>query len=332
MMRHTFTEKEVVIHGAFDLGATLTIPDGDAKMHPAIVLVAGTGRSDRDGNQKGFHMNIYRQISDFLSSLGFITLRYDKRSVGKSKGDQFTTGMLDLVDDVIANVSYLEGLPTVDKDQIFLLGHSEGCILCTIANQRHPVSGLFLIAGAGTAIKTVMQSQNHFIMEEIKGMKGPKGALLRLMLSEKKVSGKQDRLFEKVLSSTDDVIKVQFTKFPAKWMREHLGYTDEGILSLLKDTECPILVIEGTKDVQTSPKGLENIRTLSQDNITLRVVEDMNHILREFHGQKSLMNLKKDYARLLDNPLHPGLMEVIQDWYLEKFETMPYPHNLEGTT
>ncbi|HSP46651.1 MAG TPA: alpha/beta hydrolase, partial [Clostridiaceae bacterium] len=318
-MTHTFTEKEVVIHGEYDLGATLTIPEGGDRKYPAVVLVAGTGRGDRDGNQKGFHMNIYKQLSDFLAGLGFITLRYDKRSVGKSKGDQYTTGMVDLVDDVIANVRFLEGLLEVDHDQILLLGHSEGCILSTIANQRHPVSGMILIAGAGTAIKTAMQSQNHLIMEEIKEMKGLKGSLLRLLLSEKKVSGKQDRLFEKVLHSTDDVIRVQFSKFPAKWLREHLGYTDESILTLLKDTTCPILVVEGTKDVQTSPKGLENIRNLVQDNLSLRVVEDMNHILREFHGPKSLMNLKKDYTRLLDSPLHPGLTDAIATWHTETF-------------
>jgi hypothetical protein len=331
-MTYIFNEKEVVIHGEYDLGATLTIPEGGDRKHPAVVLVAGTGRGDRDGNQKGFHMNIYRQLSDFLAGLGFITLRYDKRGIGKSKGDPYTTGMNDLVDDVIANVRFLEGLPEVDQEQILLLGHSEGCILSTIANQRHPVSGMILIAGAGTAIKTAMQSQNHLIMEEIQGMKGLKGSLLRLLLSEKKVIGKQDRLFEKVLHSTDDVIRVQFSKFPAKWLREHLSYTDESILTLLQDATCPILVIEGTKDVQTSPKGLTNIRSLAQHNLSLHVVEDMNHILREFHGQKSLMNLKKDYTRLLDSPLHTGLTEAIEAWYTQNFTDMDHMQELEGST
>lgn len=331
-MTYTFKEREVIVHGAFDLGATLTIPDGGDRKHPAIVLIAGTGRGDRDGNQKGFQMNIYRQLSDFLAGLGFITLRYDKRGIGKSKGDPYATGMIDLVDDVIANVRFLESLPEVDHDQILLLGHSEGCILSTIANQRHPVSGMILVAGAGTAIKTAMQSQNHLIMEEIQGMKGLKGMLLRLLLSEKKASGKQDRLFEKVLNSKEDIIRVQFSKFPAKWLREHLGYTDESLLTLLQGATCPILVIEGTKDVQTSPKGLANIRSLSEDNISLHVVEDMNHILREFHGPKSLMNLKKDYTGLLDSPLHPGLMEAIEGWYTKNFEDMTYRQDLEGST
>lgn len=108
-MNNQYVEKEVTIKGAYDLAATLAIPNAE-NPRTAIVIVGGTGDNDRNGNAPNgkFNMLLYKELSDFFVRLGFITLRYDKRGVAKSKGVQIETGFYDLVDDVIANAKYLE--------------------------------------------------------------------------------------------------------------------------------------------------------------------------------------------------------------------------------
>ncbi|WP_100403547.1 alpha/beta hydrolase [Bacillus sp. FJAT-42315] len=307
---------EVIVQGEYLLSATVTIPENEHEKHPAVVIVSGTGSADRDGNMKGFQMNIYKELAQFLSSLGFVTIRYDKRGVAKSKGDAYKTGMLDLVNDVISQVEFLKTLSYVDLDRIVLLGHSEGCILTTIAHSKSPVSGLILLAGAGTSLKTAMQYQNMAIVEEVKTMKGVKGLLLRKLVSEKKVAEKQNKFFGTILASKEDVIKLQFKKFPAKWLREHLSYTDEMILNLLQETDCPVLAITGEKDVQANAADLQKVEALGKDNIHCHVVKEMDHMLREYIGEKSVLNVKKQYKNQIGKPTHPQLEEEIEKWCL----------------
>lgn len=318
-MRLEFTEKEVIIKGEYELSATLTTPQGKEEKYPAIVLINGSGGANRDGNMKGFDMNIYKELAEYVASIGFVTIRYDKRGIGKSKGDPHKAGMKDLMDDVISNVKYLQGLPEVDADKIILMGHSEGCILATIANSQYPVAGLVLIAGAGIAIKTAMQGQNYSVLDEIKNMKGIKGALLRALLSEKKLVAKQNKLFDMVSASTEDVIKIQFTKFPAKWLREHLSYSDNDILNMLKATSCPVLAVTGDKDVQANSEDLKAVEALHKENIRSLVLKDMDHILREYKGSKSIMNLKKQYKAEANKTINPELKEELESWLVKNF-------------
>ncbi|WP_203363582.1 alpha/beta hydrolase [Bacillus sp. REN10] len=313
----------VSVQGEYELSATVTIPENGYEQHPAAVIVGGTGAADRDGNIKGFQMNIYKELAEFLSSLGFVTLRYDKRGIAKSKGDAYKTGMLDLVDDVISQVDFLRSLSYVNSDRIVLVGHSEGCILTTIANAKSPVAGLILLAGAGSSLKTAMQYQNRALVEEVKSMRGFKGLLLRKLVSEKKVIEKQNKLFDTILASKEDVIKLQLKKFPAKWLREHLSYTDDAILQLLQETACPVLAVTGEKDVQANAADLKALESLGKDNIHCHVVKDMDHMLREYTEEKSVLNVKKQYKNQIGKPMHPRLKKEIEKWCVRQVPVTP---------
>ena len=70
------------------LSGTLTIPYAN-KPVPAIILVAGTGKHDRDCTSKGHRL--FFAIADYLTRRGIAVLRYDKRGVGSSQGVFDTT-------------------------------------------------------------------------------------------------------------------------------------------------------------------------------------------------------------------------------------------------
>lgn len=315
-MNKNFIEEQVTINGAVVLKGTIAIPEGEEERLPAVLIVNGSGAADRDGNMKKPPMesNIYKDLAHFISSLGFITLRYDKRAVGESQGDPYKSGMLDLVKDINSNVEFLKNHPRVDKDKIIIVGHSEGCILSTIASTITPVGGLILIAGAGTNLRAPLQYQNAQIADEVKKTKGLKGFILRLVLNEEKLNKQQMDLYNTMINSTGDTVKFKLKKMPARWFREHFQYTSEDILNILNDTKIPILAVTGSKDVQASYEDLKEIEKLEKENIKCRVIENMDHMMKEFTGEKTVLEVMKQYKKEIGMPMHSELKKLLEGW------------------
>ncbi len=313
MSENTF-EKEITVKGEFNISGTLTLPNNNHDINPVVIIVPGTGNSDRDGNSNKLNMNLYKLIAEYLTSIGYSTLRYDKRGLHKSEGDFIKTGLNDSVDDIISIYNFLNAREDMDSDNIFLLGHSEGCILSTIASEKIDLKGLILLSGAGISIKTALSMQSREAYNEIHRMEGLKGILLKLFYSKNKIKKTQEKLYEKALETDEDVIRFQMRKFPAKWLREHLQYTNEDILELLKNKNLPVLCITGNKDVQADPNDLNAVDELNNDSIKVEIIENMDHILRYYDGNKTIMNLKKQYKEEVNKPLHPELKKVLKDW------------------
>jgi pimeloyl-ACP methyl ester carboxylesterase len=317
-MRISFREEQVTINSDVILKGTMAIPEVEAEKLPAVLIVNGSGGADRDGNIKKPVINgdIYKKLAYLVTELGFITLRYDKRAVGESQGDAVKSGMNDLINDIVSNIKFLQNHPKVDKDKIIVIGHSEGCILSTIANTINPVGGLVLIAGAGTNIWGPMKYQNHQIIEEIKHAKGLKGMLLRLVLKEKTLEKQQQDLFDKMVNSTGDTVRIKGKKVPARWFREHFKYSSEEILKALGNASCPILAITGDKDVQANVEDLKKVGKLGKDNIKCVIIENMDHMIKEFSGEKTVLGVMKQYKAEMSKPVHPQFKAVLEDWLI----------------
>lgn len=317
IMINKFTEKKVTVKSAFDLGATIAIPENTNKKVPAIVLIAGTGTVDRDGNAPRFPLRVYKELSDFFAGEGFVTIRYDKRGVGESKGVHIKTGFNDLVDDVIANVKYLEGLDFVDKDKIILCGHSEGSMLATIANTRHRVGGMILIAGAGTTLRTALNYQNWIALQESKTMPGLKGWVLRKAINDKNYLKNVNKMFDKCCSTEKDVVRIAGQKMSARWIREHASLTDAEMVEHIVNADCPVLAITGEKDAQANPEDVARIADMRLPHVTCSIVPDMDHMLRNYKWEKSILNFKKRLAIEIPEPLHEGLLKDIREWTIK---------------
>lgn len=314
-----FIEEQVIINSDVVLKGTIAIPNIEDKKLPAVLIINGSGSADRDGNMKKPEMrsNIYKELAQFITSLGFISLRYDKRSIGESSGDPYSTGVMDLVSDVNKNIEFLQNHDRVDKDKIILIGHSEGCILATIANTINSVGGLVLLAGAGTNIWEPMKYQNSQILEEVKKAKGLRGFVLRLAVSENKLKKQQQDLFDTMINSTGDIVKLKGKNMPAKWFREHFRYSSEEALNSLNNAKCPILAVTGDKDVQANPEDLKRVEKLEKANVECVVIENMDHMLKEFKGEKTVLGVMKQYKEESSKPMHPQLKAVLQKWLLE---------------
>ena len=58
-------EERITISTDINIGATISYQDKEQK-RPLVLLIAGTGSSDRDGNNLGFKSNIYKELSDMF--------------------------------------------------------------------------------------------------------------------------------------------------------------------------------------------------------------------------------------------------------------------------
>jgi hypothetical protein len=105
------------------LAGSLTRPRAEHPL-PAIVLIHGSGLTDRDSTYERHKPLLV--LADALTRAGYAVLRYDKRGVGLSSGDFRAATTLDFAGDAAAAMRYLRTRSEIDSKRIALVGHSEG--------------------------------------------------------------------------------------------------------------------------------------------------------------------------------------------------------------
>ena len=140
------------------LYGTLTIPDGVKKV-PVVLIIAGSGPTDRDGNNAmGARTNAYRMLADSLQLAGIASLRYDKRGVGASmEGMKEESAMRfnDMVNDAVAFIKALKADSRFSD--VIVMGHSEGSLVGMIAAEKEKISKYISVAGAGQPIAPILK-------------------------------------------------------------------------------------------------------------------------------------------------------------------------------
>lgn len=314
--KKTFTEQQVVVTGsAYPLGATLTMPNSNQKS-PAILVIPGTGTSDRDGKNKRFDLRLYKELAEFLGSLGFVVLRYDKRGIGESGGDYYQTGFRDLVDDAQACVEFLRDRPEVDADQLTLLGHSEGCWIAPAVNARTRVQGLILLAGACESARATLPRQTAMALEALEQLQGFRGWLVRRLRVAEKQRAQSDKVMKKILASSQPVRRILGKKINARWFQESY---DHDVQDDLADVTCAVLAVTGSKDLQVLPEHAQKFAELIGGDSEWHIIRDMTHILRRTDENATILSLMKLYKKLSSEPIDAELLSVIEDWLQKHF-------------
>jgi hypothetical protein len=143
------------------LEGTLALPAHAAGRVPVALIIAGSGPTDRDGNNPlGVHSDVYRKLAWALAQRGIASVRYDKRGIGASSfsGDPAAVTFGDFVDDAVAGARALATDRRFTK--LVLVGHSEGALLAErAANLGAPVAGVVTMAGTGRPLTTVLREQ-----------------------------------------------------------------------------------------------------------------------------------------------------------------------------
>ena len=296
---------------AIELSGTLAYPESPGPF-PAVVLITGSGQVDRNENHSKMHLNAFYDISHYLAQNGIASLRYDKRGIGQSQGDYWATGFEDHVEDALAAVEYLKQQATIQSDQIFVLGHSEGAFLATrIAGEGANIAGIILLSGGVKSGEAVLKWQ---AVQITKGMKGFNGWLIKTLHVD--VSKAQQKQLEKIKQSKRDWYRQQlFVKVNAKWLREFMAY--DPALDLPRIT-VPVLAITGSKDIQVDPTDLEQMAQLVKAPFESHLIQGMTHLLRIEQRDASISRYKEE----INQPIAPKLLEIILQWLQKRIEVI----------
>jgi uncharacterized protein len=113
--------------------ATYRHPDKGGAV-PAALLIAGSGPTDRDGNDSQLpHLDTLHAVAGWLSSDGVASLRYDKLGSGRTglgnyAHDPASLGVAPFQQEAAAGLTFLAGQKQVRRDRLMVVGHSEGAL------------------------------------------------------------------------------------------------------------------------------------------------------------------------------------------------------------
>lgn len=311
------------------LAGTLTTPK-NKKNFPVVVMITGSGSQDRDETLMG-HKPFW-VIADYFTKKGIGVLRMDDRGVGSSsKGKEGATSA-DFATDIDAAVKFLKGK---GYKNIGLVGHSEGGMIAPmVAAQNKDVNFLVLMAGPGIPIVSLMVLQTYWVAkssgatdqmakknaEESKEiydfMKNYRGVNLQQDLEPFILEALKNS--EETKKLTNDQIKMmanQQTKvLSSPWFEYFIKFNPQDNLRKLK---IPILAINGSLDVQVTPKeNLEGIRLAlkkagnkKSDVIEL---EGLNHLFQE-----AKTGAPSEYSQI-EQTISPKALEVMTNWILKQ--------------
>ncbi len=295
----TFTNTEEGI----SLRGTFTKPFG-AVNAPAVVLISGSGPSDR--NQTIFGHKVFLVLADYLTSNGFAVLRYDDRGAGESQGSFRTATVRDHAADASSAIDYLKSRADVDSSRIGLIGHSLGAEIAPItATINSSTAFIVLMAGAAISLQEVIYEQCDAIFTS-------RGASKEGIALNREILGSVMEIFKNSANDSiaKELIKVNLASFNERVSAleksdlEKIGLSSPLKLSdyagllmpfmrydlfhnpseTLKDVECPVFALIGDKDIQVLPHNLDTIEqtliSAGNTRVTTKLYKNHNHLLQ----------------------------------------------------
>lgn len=264
---------------------------------PIALLVAGRGKTDRNGNNRLMLNNSLKMIAEGLAAEGIASLRYDNRGVGGSHSRNFNKSAITLstyIDDVRGWISFIKNDPRFA--QLTIIGYSQGAKLAlTVLTQGGEAQQVILIAGAGRPLDIVLKNQLARQPEQIKELSYAIIDTLKKGKQYKNVPVFLNSLFR--LTAQPKLI-AEFSIIPTE---------------LAAKIDIPMLIIQGTTDIQAT---LEDAIALSEANqeAELMIIENMNHVLKE-----CITTNKEKQTVYYSNPnieLHPKLVPAVVNFIL----------------
>lgn len=125
--------------GGLTVYATYRHPAAAAGRRPAVLLIAGSGPTDRNGNSPLLPgpVGTLQAIAGWLSADGVASLRYDKLGSGRTglgpyAGRPAAIGIVPFEQEAAAALRFLARQPGVDPARLGVIGHSEGALFALL--------------------------------------------------------------------------------------------------------------------------------------------------------------------------------------------------------
>lgn len=233
---------------------------------PVVLLIAGSGPTDMDGNNPAMKNNALKLLAEALVQEGIASLRFDKRGIAGSAPAGKKESELrfeNYVDDVVGWIDLLA------KDKRFtgitVAGHSEGSLIGMLACRNRPrIKGFISIAGAGSPAYEIIEKQL---------------AAQQLPTSiQKEASDINESLKNgKETAQVPQYLQALFRPSVQPYLISYYKYNPQTVIATLK---MPVLILQGKKDIQVQEEDAVLLKKACP-RAELVLIDKMNHVLKD---------------------------------------------------
>lgn len=250
-----------------DIYGTLKVP-ATTKPLPVVILIAGSGPTDRDGNQPSMKNNSLLLLADDLYKNQIATLCFDKRGIAASKAamkSETDIRFEHYIDDVKGWINLLAG----DKrfSSVIVAGHSEGALIGLVASVKNPkVAKYVSIAGTGRPAADVLKEQ-----------------------LTKQLAGQPASVKDEIFSYIDLLQKGEtFSNVPAHLQMLFRPSVQPYMISWFKydpqkevaQLTIPVLILQGSTDIQVTETDA-NLLAKANPKAKKVILSNVNHVLKD---------------------------------------------------
>jgi pimeloyl-ACP methyl ester carboxylesterase len=264
---------------------------------PVVLIIPGSGPTDRDGNNPlGVKAAPYRLLAEALAGKGVSTLRADKRGLFGSKGAIANPNGVTIADYASDAHQWADALRKHTGARcVWLLGHSEGGLIALVAAQQPAgLCGIILVAGPGRKLGTVIREQLHANPANAPYLAQADAALDSLEAGKPVDS-----------SSFPAPLQPLFAPRVQPFLMDMLA---KDPAALAASSKLPMLIVQGGKDLQVARADAEALHA-AQPKAELRVLPDMNHVMKDVSGTDRAANLAAYADPSL--PVDTGLVDAV---------------------
>jgi acetyl esterase/lipase len=296
------------------LSGTISVPEtqNKSKKFPVVLLIPGSGPTDRDGNQPpSLVTDLLKQIAHHLAANGIASFRFDKRAAHTNKM-QWPKDFQQLPKffswryhqlDIKAAFDKLASSKNIDSQRLAILGHSEGGLLALAQAKSLSAKALVLIGTPGRTFGVLITEQISALLDqqnaspEIKSEYLTKNASIQKYISEK----------GKVPTNVPQGLKALYPPSASSYLKEVLNLDP---IPLTRNFKGPALVINGEFDKQVSPSRDANLlfdsfqkRKSSIQNIF--IAPSLSHNLKKVSNSADIG---------LTGAVDPKTLSVLAEW------------------
>lgn len=282
---------------------TLTVPAIKGPL-PVALFIAGSGPTDRDGNNPLMKNNSLKFLGEALNAQGIATLRYDKRGIaastnagGKEADLRFDT----YVNDASALISSLKADKRFSK--VIVIGHSEGSTIGMKAASMAKADAMISVAGPGSSADKVLRTQLNENLDPSKAVSPEAGEQMRQ--SRELINHMLDTLvtgdtLRFVPISMYSLFRPSVQPYLISWFR----YDPQ---QLIKALTIPVLIVQGTTDLQVKEADAELLYQ-ANPKASKVIIPNMNHVLKQSEAEP-----RANHATYIDPalPVVPALTDAV---------------------
>ncbi|ATQ31138.1 hypothetical protein D092_01865 [Rhodococcus ruber Chol-4] len=287
----SFSSGDVTLHGSLRVPAA---SDGNV---PAVLLLAGSGPTDRNGDSALLPgpIGTLRHLADVLERNGFASLRYDKLGSGVTGlgpydvADVADLGFSTFIDAATDGLRFLAAQPGIDAERLYVVGHSEGALIAlTLADAGAPVAGIALLEPLAVRLLDLLTAQIDAQLDAVVDA----GQLpiqvadeLRLALAGAVESLRADGTLSDTLP--EPLRNAGLVSANAKALAEE-DALDPRMLAAQLEGGLPVLTSVSAKDIQVRVEDVDALDSaLVHTNLTSLRLHRSNHVLKDIGDQQS---------------------------------------------